>query len=176
MWAVVFGDDLGHQMWKAEFRAAGWVTFAPVIWLKVDGPPRMAGEGPSSDAEHITVARPRRRVREFGGRRGHYLVHTNKSPLPPTQRVVGMKKPEDLKRILLDYTRPGDLVVDPYAGTATVGQACVETGRRYLGSEVDPNTYALGASRLGGTTPCLPGMEPDRWREAPASEQGDLFG
>ena len=175
-WCAVFGDHRTFNGWAALFDGHGWMTFAPVVWLKTDAPPRMAGEGPASSAEYICVARPRRAVREHASRSGYYLVNTHKSPLPPDRRVVGMKKPRDLRRVIEDYTRPGDLVVDPFAGTATVGQACIETGRRYIGSEIDPRTYALGVRRLRGSTPPLPGTEPDRWREGPRVEQSTLFG
>ena len=88
--------------------------------------------------------------------------------------VVGTKDVSGLRAILLDYTRPGDLVVDPFAGTATVGQACVEMGRRYVGAECDPETHAKGLRRLAGVTPPLPGVPfPDRWAEGP--EQGDIL-
>jgi hypothetical protein len=33
------------------------------------------------------------------------------------------------------WSNPGDLVVDPFAGSATVGRACEDLGRRFVGAE-----------------------------------------
>lgn len=46
------------------------------------------------------------------------------------------------------WTRPGDLVVDPYAGTGTVAEAAWREGRRSLSAEVDAVRHAAAESRL----------------------------
>jgi len=66
-------------------------------------------------------------------------------------------------------------VVDPFAGTATIGQACIETGRRYIGSERDPDTHRLASVRLRASMRCMPGFEPDRWRDEGGPEQLPLM-
>ena len=170
LWTIQFGDHVSFRSWESAWQSVDWYTFPPVFWLRRNPGPRMAADGPASAGEHVLVARPRRRVRDPLSRPGRYDVAT-----APATGVIGTKDVGGLRRILEDYTRPGDLVVDPYAGTATVGQACIETGRRYIGSEVDPRTYALGVKRLRAATPCLPGMEPDKWREKPAPTQGVLL-
>jgi site-specific DNA-methyltransferase (adenine-specific) len=43
---------------------------------------------------------------------------------------------ELLRRVVRTASDPGDLVVDPFSGSATTGVACVESGRRYLGIEL----------------------------------------
>lgn len=48
----------------------------------------------------------------------------------PTQLPV-----ELLRRVVRTASDPGDLVVEPFSGSATGGVACVEAGRRYLGIE-----------------------------------------
>lgn len=44
------------------------------------------------------------------------------------------------ERIILITTKPGDLVIDPFAGSGTVLLAAKNTGRDYLGFEID-KTY-----------------------------------
>ncbi len=46
------------------------------------------------------------------------------------------------------WSNPGDLVVDPFAGSATVGRACIDLGRRFVGSERVPKYHAIGMNRL----------------------------
>lgn len=48
--------------------------------------------------------------------------------------------PEPLERIVLGFTRPGDLVVDAFAGSGNMGLACIKHGRSYVGLEAS-NTY-----------------------------------
>ena len=51
------------------------------------------------------------------------------------------------------WTRPGDLVVDPYAGLGSVAEACLLEGRRYLGAEIDPERHAAALSLLAQARP-----------------------
>lgn len=46
------------------------------------------------------------------------------------------------------WSNPGDLVVDPFAGSATVGRACEDLGRRFIGAERVPKYHAIGTARL----------------------------
>lgn len=46
------------------------------------------------------------------------------------------------------WSNPGDLVVDPFAGSATVGRACIDLGRQFIGAERVPKYHEIGAQRL----------------------------
>lgn len=46
------------------------------------------------------------------------------------------------------WSNAGDLVVDPFAGSATVGRACIDLGRRFVGAERVPKYHEIGMSRL----------------------------
>jgi hypothetical protein len=43
----------------------------------------------------------------------------------------------EIEPIILALTDPGDLVVDPFAGSGTVGVAATRLGRRFIGAEVN---------------------------------------
>lgn len=63
--------------------------------------------------------------------------------LHPTQ------KPAELMRWLVDrYTKPGDLVLDPYMGSGPVAQACSDLGRRYIGIEIEKDYCDIAVGRL----------------------------
>jgi DNA modification methylase len=56
------------------------------------------------------------------------------------------QKPLQVMRALLC---PGmDVVLDPYMGTGTTGVACVQTGRRFIGVEIDPGYFAIAQRRI----------------------------
>lgn len=65
-------------------------------------------------------------------------------------RIHPTQKPEDLCRwIVRSYTEPGDLVLDPFFGSASTAAACQAEGRRFVGFERDPDIYAAARKRLG---------------------------
>jgi 16S rRNA G966 N2-methylase RsmD len=45
-------------------------------------------------------------------------------------------------------TRPGDVVLDPFAGAATTGLACIRSGREFIGIELDEKACGVGRHRL----------------------------
>ena len=46
------------------------------------------------------------------------------------------------------WSNPGDLVVDPFAGSATVGRACEDLGRRFIGAELKASYFKQAAANL----------------------------
>lgn len=57
--------------------------------------------------------------------------------------------PEPLvERLLLAATDEGDLVMDPFAGTATTGAVAIRHGRRFLGMELNAKYARIGCDRL----------------------------
>jgi site-specific DNA-methyltransferase (adenine-specific) len=56
----------------------------------------------------------------------------------PTQKPL-----ELVRRLVAAASRPGDLVVDPFAGSGTTFVACEALGRRWLGCEIDPRFQAV---------------------------------
>jgi len=50
-----------------------------------------------------------------------------------------------------NYSKPGDWVCDPMMGTGTMGVACKELGRNFIGIELDHTVFEVAESRLIGT-------------------------
>ncbi|HEY5435550.1 MAG TPA: site-specific DNA-methyltransferase [Candidatus Limnocylindrales bacterium] len=65
----------------------------------------------------------------------------------PTQKPVRL-----LERIVAASSRPGDLVLDPYAGSGTTGVAAARLGRRWLLVDRNPAAVAIALERLAGDT------------------------
>ena len=51
-------------------------------------------------------------------------------------------------RCIENYTEKGDTVFDPFIGIGTTAVACLETGRNFLGSEIDSEVYEICMNRL----------------------------
>lgn len=62
------------------------------------------------------------------------------------------EKPEAVLRWLIGLTRPGDIVLDPFMGSGTTGVVCAETGRRFVGIEIDEGYCKRAIGRIAVAT------------------------
>ncbi len=69
--------------------------------------------------------------------------------MPEYQRHPSQKPAALLDRIVLASSNPGDLVLDPFAGTFTTAAAAQRLGRRSIGIECERDYVAIGLRRLG---------------------------
>jgi len=82
-------------------------------------------------------------VVEFSNWNGALFGKTDRATEHPTQ------KPVDLCAYLINtYSNPGDTIFDPFMGSGTTGVACVQTGRNFIGIEIDPTYYAIAEKRI----------------------------
>jgi len=160
--AMTSHDLIG--VWTDALTSSGRYCFAPVTWVSPGGTVRLAGDGPANWTVYIIVARPRAApFARWGALPGAYVMHRGQGNL------VGGKPAALMRAIVRDYSRPGDLVMDPCAGYATTLRAAVIEGRRAVGAEIDPETHAEGAARLA--LPYTPSVQFDRLD----GDQGGLF-
>jgi DNA modification methylase len=53
-----------------------------------------------------------------------------------------------MSALVRDYSRPGDLICDPFAGWGSTLAAAVANGRRAIGSEMDRDAFNEANRRL----------------------------
>ena len=63
-----------------------------------------------------------------------------------------IKPLELVKRHILHTTQPNDIVLDCFCGSGTTCVACKETGRRFIGMEINKKYYEIAKKRLNGMT------------------------
>lgn len=148
-WACMTSHDL-IPAYEAAYTRAGLYAFSPVPIIQKR--PRLVGDGPSSWAVYLMVARPRtRHMATWGCLPGAYDSVTVKG-----SGIAGTKPIDLMRAIVRDYSRPGDLVCDPFAGSGTTAIAALSEGRRFVGSEQKPEHHAIATARLArGYTPDL---------------------
>lgn len=73
----------------------------------------------------------------------------------PTQKPVAL-----IDRCIRASTNPGDVVLDPFAGTAATGVAALMNGRHFLGIEQDLSYVNIGVRRLSVLPLKLPVASP----------------
>jgi len=61
----------------------------------------------------------------------------------------------------LTKTPTGGTILDPFMGSGTTGVACVQTGRKFIGIEIDPGYFEIAKKRImeAQAQIRLPGLE-----------------
>ena len=72
-----------------------------------------------------------------------YPLVPHKGRIHPTQ-----KRLEVIQDIIKIHSNEGDLILDPFMGSATTAVACINTGRSYVGFETDTTYFELSTDRL----------------------------
>lgn len=84
--------------------------------------------------------------REIVERRSSVLAFDKPVPsqqIHPTEKPVAL-----LQKLLMQSTNPGDLLIDPWAGSGSLLEACRLSGRDAIGIEMDSEFYERAQKRL----------------------------
>ncbi len=65
----------------------------------------------------------------------------------PTEKAVSILTP-----LVETFSRPGNVVLDPFAGSGSTLVSAALLNRRYLGIELEPHYCQLAEKRLAGVT------------------------
>lgn len=142
-WFVSITDHVLAPAWEAALVAAGRYVFAPLPYVAPGSRVRMTGDGPAIWSNSIVVARPKsREMASWGALPGAYVLPAGQHADLP---VVGGKPPWLLQRLVEDYSRPGDLVVDPTCGAGTTAIGALRSGRRAIVGDLDATHAELAA-------------------------------
>lgn len=58
------------------------------------------------------------------------------------------EKPIDLINRLIVKHKSNNIVLDPFMGSGTTGVACVQTGRKFIGIEIEPKYFEIACKRI----------------------------
>lgn len=124
-------------------QAGGWSWKAIVVWDKPTARPCMGGF--KNQCEYVLVG-----VKGFHGK-----VHNQSLPglyrvsiVSGSKRRHSTEKPVPLLTGLLKIAPEGGTVLDPFMGSGSTGQACLETGREFIGVEMSDEYYDIAKERM----------------------------
>lgn len=60
-----------------------------------------------------------------------------------------IKPVEILQNLIVNSSNPGDVVLDPFMGSGSTGIACNNTGRNFIGIELDKGYFDTAKARIG---------------------------
>ncbi len=106
-----------------------------IVWDKLNS-------GDFADCE-LAWTSHKKAVRKFAYMWNGFIKQRPEQRYHPTQKPLAL-----MVWVLENYTNPDDLILDPFMGSGTTGVACVQTGRRFIGIEIDPNYYAIAEKRI----------------------------
>lgn len=159
-WFIAFCTIEGVGRWADAINASPMKYKRGCIWVKPDSTPQMNGQGPAQGAECFVTAWCGKGFAKWnaGGKRGIYTHLTNP---PDRQGGHPTEKPWRLMRdLILDFTRPGQTILDPFAGSGTTAVAAVLTGRKCICIEVNPIYFEIMRQRVEKATASVRAVGP----------------
>lgn len=164
-WALIFSLAEGVRAWRDDLQKHGAKWDTTLAWIKPDSSPRFNGQGAARGFECIVTVWCGRGHRSWsgGGRRGvfEHCVNAARYGGHPTEKPVALML--DLVSL---YTKPGEVILDPFMGSGTSGVACLKLGRKFIGIERDEKFFDLARKRLSESL-----SQPDMFVDIPKPKQ-----
>jgi site-specific DNA-methyltransferase (adenine-specific) len=119
------------------------------VWLKTNGAPQFTGDRPATGWEAIVYLHKdgEKLAWNGGGHHGSFVLpkvngkHPTTKPLPMVEKWINW------------FTAEGDTILDPFMGSGTTGVACVQTGRKFIGCEIDEKYVEIARRRIAEAVP-----------------------
>ena len=127
-----------------EFFASQKGTVRPVIWEK-SNPSPMNGQHIYLSGVEMAVWFKKSGAKTFNAhcKNTVFKYPNGRSKLHPTEKNHSL-----FRELILDNSNEGDIVFDPCIGSGTTAVAAVNTGRHYIGFELDPTYFDIACKRL----------------------------
>lgn len=129
--AYIFNCDLMMCALRAGMEKAGWKYSQMIIWIKNT----IVLGRKDYNPQHEIIAYGWMGRHKFARAKGRSVIcfpKPTKAKLHPTMKPVGL-----LRKILLDSTKVGDTVYDPFGGSGSTMVACENLKRRCFMIEMD---------------------------------------
>ncbi len=160
VWVKTKASRFLDKDWRPLCAHEDIVVFAPAIKSATYNPQKTPHLGPSRSAKRRPVKQSQYKSQQFAaayaddGTRYPTTVLTFGSVGSVTPHLNPTAKPVALiQDLVLTYSNLHDVVFEPFAGDAPTAHACENTGRRYVGCELDLEQYQWSQTHLARKAP-----------------------
>jgi site-specific DNA-methyltransferase (adenine-specific)/site-specific DNA-methyltransferase (cytosine-N4-specific) len=153
--------DLIGVPWRVAFalQADGWYLRSDIIWHKPNCQPESVKDRPTRSHEyffmfsksekyfydHEAAKEPSNSNGKLRNRRTVWSINTEGFPAAHFATFP----PALIEPVIKVGSQKGDRVLDPFFGSGTVGQVCLNLERRFTGIELNEEYVSLARKRLG---------------------------
>jgi len=124
---------------KPEAEKVGFRFWKPLVWDK-----RTIGMGYHYRARYEFIL-----FFEKGKRRLNDLGVADVIEVPRIHRGYPAEKPVEVSKVIIaQSSQAGEVVADPFMGSGSVGEAALTLGRRFIGTDLNPDAVRWSAQRL----------------------------
>jgi site-specific DNA-methyltransferase (adenine-specific) len=140
--AWLFINEFRRRRLEDAMLTAGFKTHFLAAWVKNNATPNRWGMK-NGELYFLFRKGPARTL--YNPSMKQFQMHKNPvgRKRHPNEKPVGL-----VREMVLASSQPGDTVLDPFCGAGSVGVACQQTGRQFIGFEIDPAHHAVAASRM----------------------------
>ena len=139
----VFTNALNMSEMLEESRKSGFKLHNILIWKKNNCTP---SQYYMKNCEYILFLRKGKSkwINNIGGSKTvHEYNNIIGNKLHPCEKPVDL-----LKMYINNSSNEGDIVLDPFMGSCSCGQACIETNRNFIGIEKDEEYFDIADNRI----------------------------
>jgi len=135
-----------YPLWLPAITTSGLTLKTKIVWVKNNwSAGDLTGCFGNQYEEILFLVKGRHRLR---GKRWPNVWNFKR--VPPTQMLCPTQKPVPLlRRAISASSDKDDLIVDPFAGSGSTGEAAQRENRRYLLCDIDPKMVTIARKRLG---------------------------
>ena len=148
------------KAWRPLAAHEDLVVFSPAIRASTYNPQKTQHTGPRKSTKRKTVKQSHYKSQRFAA---EYVDDGTRYPTTvmyypsvgataphfnPTAKPLGL-----VQELVLTYSNPGEVVLEPFAGDAPAAHACENTGRLYVGCENDLPQYEWSKTQLARKAP-----------------------
>ena len=142
---IIANVDYKHAFQLDATPPEGLKTLRVGVWLKTNPMPQISADRPAPGWEaiaymHRSDVKPKW---NGGGKHGNYILPTAQGTGHPTSKPVSM-----VSDWVRKFTNPGDLILDPFAGSGSTLIAARDEGRKAIGVELEEKYCEIIAKRL----------------------------
>lgn len=145
--SIIFYDLWKIQELKEEYELNKFKQIRFLEWIKTNPVPINSKVNYLTNAREVAVLAVKKSNPTFNSQYDNgiysYPIYHGKDRFHPTQKSVDL-----FSNLVEKHSNLGDVVCDPFAGSATTAISCLRTGRSFIGTEISEEYYTKATERI----------------------------